>query len=128
MDPSKLAGVHPSVQRLYQLAKEDLKVSGPTEVALAIYESPQTIHNWSRGRGVSKVGAAKIQNNLGWSATWILEGKGPMRQHKMDVGVAPTLSPPRMISLRLVRQVAIVGKIELGRWRRVGSNTSQTRV
>lgn len=70
--------VHESLQRLYELAHEAFKVKrSPTELARLLEESAQTIHNWSKGRGVSKQGAAKCQRLYGWSAIWIREGLEP---------------------------------------------------
>lgn len=45
----------------------------PTDFALAINESPQTVTNWSK-RGISKNGAMKVAQKFNSSVDWILSG------------------------------------------------------
>jgi phage repressor protein C with HTH and peptisase S24 domain len=46
----------------------------PTELGLAIDESPQNITNWSK-RGISKGGAIKISKIFGVDSNWVLTGE-----------------------------------------------------
>jgi hypothetical protein len=102
--------IHPSLQRLYALALEQFNARGPTEVGRLIGESSQVVNNWGRERGVSKLGAVKIQTQLGWSALWIREGIGP-KTVALDGASTPPLSPVTMLPPRLVRRVPIVGQV-----------------
>lgn len=72
--------MHPSTKRLYEAASRlEPPIRGQSELARAAQQSPQTVKNWeSRPTGVSAAGAAKIQQLLGISSTWILEGELPM--------------------------------------------------
>lgn len=69
--------IHPTAQRLYQAAKELRAVSGQSAVAHLFKESPQRVKNWE-ARGVSAVGAIKAEKILGCSASWLMDGEGPM--------------------------------------------------
>lgn len=70
--------MHPTVQRMYKAAKENLGIEGQSQLALAIGESAQTVNNWE-SRGVSQRGAIKAARELGCSAEWIMSGEGDMR-------------------------------------------------
>lgn len=102
--------IHPSLARLYALALRHFNVRGPTEVGRLIGESSQVVNNWGRDRGVSKLGAMKIQSQFGWSAQWIREGIGPQLV-PLDGASTPPLSPVTMLPPRLVRRVPIVGQV-----------------
>lgn len=72
--------MHESASRLYQAAVDAGKIAGLaplTELARALNASVQKVKNWEK-RGVSKEGALMAQNVLGISATWVLEGVGPV--------------------------------------------------
>ncbi len=75
-----MASMHPSMKRLYDAAQWlGTPISGQSELARALGQSPQTVKNWeSRATGVSAAGASKAQQALGISSTWILEGSLPM--------------------------------------------------
>ena len=98
---------HESVVRLYECALERFGARGPAAVAQLIEESPQTVVNWGRGRGVSKNGALKIQSKLGWSAAWIREGIGPRYIQETNAVVGPST----ILAPRVIRRVAVDGKI-----------------
>lgn len=75
-----MATMHPSMKRLYEAAARlDPPIRGQSELARAAQQSPQTVKNWeTRPTGVSAAGASKVQQLLGISATWVLEGVPPM--------------------------------------------------
>lgn len=75
-----MASMHPSMKRLYDAAlRLDNPIRGQSELARATGQSPQTVKNWeARPTGVSAAGASKVQQALGISSTWILEGSLPM--------------------------------------------------
>lgn len=77
--------MHPSMARLYQAARELKDVVGQSAVGRLLNASPQTIKNWET-RGVSKAGAITAQEIVGCSATWVLEGTGPMAAVLLDQG------------------------------------------
>ena len=99
--------LHESVQRLYKCALERFGARGPAAVAQLIEESPQTVVNWGRGRGVSKDGALKIQSKLGWSAAWIREGIGPQYIEESNAAVGPST----ILAPRVIRRVRVTEKI-----------------
>jgi hypothetical protein len=75
MHPSEM---HPSYVRLMEAAKKatagtSQPISRPSQLARAMNESPQRIHNWQE-RGVSKEGAIKAEKLYGVSVNHILEG------------------------------------------------------
>lgn len=75
---SGMADPHPSSVRLHAAAAAaDPSITKPIELARALGEKAQTITNWAT-RGVSKDGALKVQEELGISATWVLNGTPPM--------------------------------------------------
>ncbi|RSN83334.1 helix-turn-helix transcriptional regulator [Acinetobacter baumannii] len=62
---------------MHDTMKRAFQVSGnmsPTELAIAINESPQNITNWSK-RGISKGGAIKVGSKFGVESNWILTGE-----------------------------------------------------
>lgn len=70
--------MHPSYIRLMDAAKKatagtSQPINRPAELARAMNESPQRIHNW-QVRGVSKEGALKAETLYGVSANHILDG------------------------------------------------------
>lgn len=62
--------MHPSMERAFQASGN----MSPTELGLAIDESPQNITNWSK-RGISKGGAIKISKIFGVDSNWVLTGE-----------------------------------------------------
>lgn len=87
------------MKRLYDAASRlDPPIRGQSELARAAQQSPQTVKNWeSRPTGVSAVGASKVQQLLGISSTWILEGALPM-----FVGAPPAASQPTGLDRRII--------------------------
>lgn len=66
--------VHPSVQRLYDVAKlADAKA--PAQVARRLNISAQTLNNWE-ARGISKEGSLLAQQVFGCNANWLVTGEG----------------------------------------------------
>lgn len=72
-----LPGMHPSMERLYSAAEELGKVTGQSNVARKLIESPQTVKNWET-RGISDAGAIKAEGILGCRAHWLTTGEGDM--------------------------------------------------
>lgn len=69
---------HPTFTRLMAAAAAlPTPITGPSALGMAIGAAPQTVTNWA-ARGVSNPGATMAQSALQISATWVLEGKGPM--------------------------------------------------
>lgn len=65
------------MERLYKAAKDLRGVTGQTNVADLLGQSPQTVKNWE-SRGVSKTGAITAQEKIGCSAAWITHNSGTM--------------------------------------------------
>jgi len=66
--------MHPSMARLLEAAA--LRgVDGPSDLALKMGESSQTIGNWRR-RGVSQAGALNASQRMGCAVEWVLKGRG----------------------------------------------------
>ena len=64
--------MHESMVRLYKFAREHKKITGGTELGVALgNESPQTIKNWE-ARGISQRGANLAQKKFGCDANWLL--------------------------------------------------------
>ncbi|MFK3845313.1 helix-turn-helix domain-containing protein [Stenotrophomonas sp. NPDC078853] len=73
-----MAEMHESMRRLYQAAAAlSPPISGQSELARRVGQSPQTVNNWE-SRGISAAGATKVQQMLGISSTWTREGISPM--------------------------------------------------
>ncbi|WP_235033957.1 S24 family peptidase [Pantoea sp. 18069] len=73
----KISTMHPSIERLYQAAKQIRDITGQSAVARLLNESPQTVKNWET-RGVSRSGALTAEATLGVRAAWLLAGDGEM--------------------------------------------------
>lgn len=78
--------MHPSIERLYQAAKQIRDITGQSAVARLLNESPQTVKNWET-RGVSRSGAMTAEAALGVRAAWLLTGDGEM----LTGGLAPAV-------------------------------------
>ncbi|WP_052812281.1 helix-turn-helix domain-containing protein [Xanthomonas campestris] len=73
-----MADMHDSMRRLYKAAAAlSPPISGQSELARRVGQSPQTVNNWE-ARGISAAGATKVQQMLGISSTWTREGIQPM--------------------------------------------------
>jgi len=70
--------IHPTIERLYQAAKELRDVSGQSAVARLLGKTPQVVKNWE-ARGISSEGALLAQKIIGCDANWLLEGGMQMR-------------------------------------------------
>lgn len=68
-----------SAIRLYQAASVMKGVTGQSNVARLLNESPQRIKNWEV-RGVSKEGALLAEDVIGCNARWVLTGHGFMEK------------------------------------------------
>lgn len=79
--------MHETMKRLYTAAKELKAISGQTEVAKLLGESPQTVNNWEK-RGVSTQGRLNAQAIIGCDALWIKTGKGVMSIYTRRDGVS----------------------------------------
>lgn len=82
--------IHPSLERLLEVAAEVKRTKGPAAIAAALNESDQSVTNW-KSRGVSKAAALKAQDIYGCSSNWILHGREPKYIHLHDP--APTAQP-----------------------------------
>lgn len=78
--------MHPSIERLYQAAKQIRDITGQSAVARLLNESPQTVKNWET-RGVSRSGAMTAEAALGVRAAWLMTGVGEM----LTGGMAPAV-------------------------------------
>lgn len=90
--------MHDTMKRLYQEA-EKLGITGQTELAKKLNQSPQTINNWE-ARGISKSGMLLIQEKLRIDASYLHAGK--------IINISPLISYP-VDSSRLAA-VPVVGK------------------
>lgn len=70
--------MHPTMQRLYQATATAGTNLLQAELARRLNTSSQVVNNWE-SRGISQKGANHAQAEFGVSATWILNGTGPMR-------------------------------------------------
>jgi hypothetical protein len=68
---SAMHPMHDSMGRLYKFVRENKKITGQTELATAMGETPQVINNWE-GRGISQRGANLAQKKFGCDANWLL--------------------------------------------------------
>jgi phage repressor protein C with HTH and peptisase S24 domain len=69
--------MHEQMQRLYRAAEELKNLSGQSEVAHFLNQSPQTLNNWE-SRGMSKRGLLLSHQKIGCSVVWLETGVGPM--------------------------------------------------
>lgn len=74
----RVISIHPTIERLYQAAKELRDVSGQSAVARLLGKTPQVVKNWE-ARGISSDGALLAQKIIGCDANWLLDGVMQMR-------------------------------------------------
>lgn len=70
-----ITAMHPTMERLYEVALKHKNIEGQSAVARAMDESPQTLNNWE-SRGMSKKGMLKAQVIFECSASWLETGEG----------------------------------------------------
>lgn len=85
---TKINGMHPSMVKLYKIAKDTQKVVGQSAVARALVESPQTVKNWEK-RGISKGGAMKAQAVFGCNANDLLQTHAEIDMANVHVAREP---------------------------------------
>ena len=68
--------MHPSAERLFSAVLRLRQAQGVAAIAREVQQSPQVVKNWE-SRGVSAEGALLVQELLGVSAVWVLNGRGP---------------------------------------------------
>lgn len=90
-----LPDMHPSMERLYLAAQTLGKVTGQSNVARALLESPQTVKNWET-RGISDAGAIKAEGAFGCRAHWLTTGTGDMAFASQPAG--PALAPNALVA------------------------------
>lgn len=71
--------MHASLTKLYKFVRKNKGITGQTELATALGETPQTINNWE-ARGISQRGANSAQKKFGCDANWLL-GKSETIYH-----------------------------------------------
>lgn len=72
-----MGAMHETMKRLYEAAEELIGLTGQSDVARKLNQSPQTLNNWER-RGMSKGGMLIAQRVIGCSAVWLETGQGDM--------------------------------------------------
>lgn len=103
-----MSGVSDSMARLYAAAaKLRSPIDGPTELANALGQSPQTVTNWAK-RGVSLDGAIEAQKALRISATHVLEGDQPVYV-PATASVSPDEITPGYVQVGLLSGVGGMG-------------------
>lgn len=102
--------MHPSMERLYQAARELKDVVGQSAVGRLLNASPQTIKNWE-SRGVSKTGAITAQEIVGCSATWVLEGTGLMTAMFREPDAVSNIEP-----VERKKRVPLISWVRAGLW------------
>lgn len=107
--------MHPSMKRLYDAASRlDPPIRSQSALARAVQQSPQTVKNWeSRVTGVSAAGATKVQQLLGISSTWILEGALPMFVGSPSTPLSQPAGLDRQIIAATVRLIDYVDDLVL---------------
>lgn len=101
---------HQTANRLYKAARARSLLDAAKEqssLARLLNVAPQNIHNWEV-RGVSKQAALMLQLEFGFSATWILYGKGPM-----FIASAPATATMSETERELLNLFAQLGEDEL---------------
>lgn len=87
------------------------KVTGQTDVANLLGQSPQTLNNWE-SRGISKAGAINAQAIIGCDASWIMSG---------EVGKQ---SPPTRKPQTIQNAVPLISWVQAGEWSGIIDNFS----
>jgi hypothetical protein len=93
--------MHASTERLYRAAAALRNVTGQSNVARLLNESPQTVKNWE-SRGVSDAGAIKSEGVIGCSAYWLATGEGLMHPAVSNHRQIPPAAPPLSAALPVV--------------------------
>lgn len=92
--PSKISRMHPSTERLYQVAAQQKPpIVGQSAVAKWLNESPQVVKNWEK-RGVSQRGALKLAQQSDVLAGWVLTGEGAAPSLKPVEAPSPAVTLP----------------------------------
>lgn len=73
---ARMAEMHPSMSRLYRVARAMQRADSQADLARLLNTSSQRVKNWE-GRGLSQRGATEAEGALGVSPLWLLEGVGP---------------------------------------------------
>ena len=82
-----LPGMHPTMERLYQAARELEGISMPAKVAIALGESQQTLKHWEN-RGMSSRGIVRACERFRINAQWLTGEAGQMAQDAPQVAHA----------------------------------------
>lgn len=112
---AKLQAMHPTTERLFKAAAEVAGLSKPSQIAVALGESQQTLKNWE-ARGASQRGLLRACELWGLSPSWVRDGEGPMRVASVQTPVAhgmsldeftvPTLNREELLSAKTPSQFA----------------------
>lgn len=81
--------MHESMAKLYKFARENKQITGQTELANALGETPQTVNNWE-ARGISQRGANVAQRKIGCDANWLLGKSETIYQTSRGNSIAHT--------------------------------------
>ena len=85
-----IADMHETMTRLYQAANLT-GVTGQSDVARRLGQSPQTLNNWE-ARGMSKGGMLIAQRIFGCSAVWLETGQDSLGKALDDFQMALNLA------------------------------------
>lgn len=99
-DGVSLCGMHATMIRLYKAAEELKGVTGQTNVAILLGESPQALNNWE-SRGMSKRAMITAQQRIGCSAVWLETETGQMKYSQ-------SLAPGELLKSKLARPGHII--------------------
>ena len=86
----QMSKMHDSMERLYKFPKANRSITGQTDLATAMGETPQVINNWE-ARGISQRGANLAQKKFGCDANWLL-GKSVHPMHMPIEGTTVRLT------------------------------------
>lgn len=125
ISPMTEPGMHPATARLYRAAKDLKGVTGQSALARLLNVSPQVVKNWE-SRGISKPGALMVEDQLGVSAIWILNGNGDMLAPNPDspshkAADAPWSAQERQADYNVEaverkRRVPLISWVKAGSW------------
>lgn len=100
--------MHATMERLYKAAKELAKVTGKTNLALYLGQTPQTLNNWE-SRGISSAGLLSSAKKIGCNAAWLESGSGPMEAEKTNISAAQAQ----------IGEVPVISWVQAGAWSEV---------